>query len=109
LSLSRVQGYAHADWAWLSPVFSQESSLSAKGGGHRVGSGGESGLDRITDHFVEHAVMRLDCLPEHGHMPVDGGSHGVAITLPERGAAFDIGEEEDDGTGGQLAHGAPQA
>ena len=42
--------------------------------------------------------MRLDCLPEQGNMPIDGGGHSVAITLPERGASFDIGEEKSDGT-----------
>src|SRR5918994_1521150 len=103
---SLVQGHAHADRCKLVPILSQEGALSVKGGGHRVGSRGESSLDRITDHFVEHPVMRLDCLPEQGNMPIDGGGHSVATTLPERGAAFDIGEEKSDGAARQLGHGA---
>ena len=79
------------------PIFGKQGSLSVKGGGHRVGSRRESSLDGITDYFVEHAVVRLDCLPEQGNLSIDRGHHSVAITLPERGAAFDIGEEKSDG------------
>jgi hypothetical protein len=42
-------------------------------------------------------------------MTCHGHAHCVWAMLPEAGAAFDIGEEKGDGTGGQLAHGAPQA
>jgi hypothetical protein len=105
--LSCVDCHAYPDRFKLPPIFSQESTLSVKGGGQRVGSGGESSLDRITDHFVEHAVMRLDCLSEQGNMSSNGGGHSGAITLPERGAAFDIGEEKSDGAARQLGHGAP--
>ena len=36
---------------------------------------------------------------------VDHGTHRYAIALPERSAALDVGEEEGDGTGGEIGHG----
>jgi hypothetical protein len=99
-----MQGHAYAERLELPPIPSQEGTLSVEGSRYRVGSGGERGLDGVTNDFVEHAVMRLDCLPEQGNMSSDGDGHGGAITLPESGAAFDIGEEEGDGAARQLGH-----
>jgi hypothetical protein len=106
LPLSRVQRHAHADRSDLTPIFGKHGSLTVEGGGHRVGSRGESRLDGITDDFVQHAVVRLDCLPEQGNVFIDGSLHGVTIALPERGAAFNIGEEKSDGAARQLGHDA---
>ncbi len=37
-------------------------------------------------------------------MAGDSGGHRHLVPLPERSAAFDIGEEEGDGAGGEIGH-----
>ena len=50
--------------------------------------------------------MGLDGRVEQHKMPLDGGRHRRAVPLPERGAAFDVGEEESDSALRQLGHDA---
>jgi hypothetical protein len=50
------------------------------------------------------ATVILDGGIEQGNVPLDGTGHGLAVMLPERGTALDVGEEEGDGTGGKVWH-----
>ena len=45
---------------------------------------------------------------QDGQLPIDRGTHGGPVPLPERGAALDVGEEEGDGAGGEIGHGPLQ-
>ena len=44
--------------------------------------------------------MSSDGVVEQGKMARDSRGHRRLISLPEGSAAFDVGEEESDGTGG---------
>ena len=48
--------------------------------------------------------MRLDSRIEQSDVALDGRGHRRPVPLPERGAALDVGEEEGDGTGGEIGH-----
>ena len=42
-------------------------------------------------------------------LPLQGGAHGVGMRVPAPCRALDVGEEEGDGAGGELAHGSDDA
>ena len=48
--------------------------------------------------------MRLDCFVQNGVMSGEEGGQGGRILLRQRGAAFDVGEEECDRAGREFTH-----
>jgi hypothetical protein len=49
--------------------------------------------------------MRVDGRIEQGHIARDDRNHRLTISLPERGAAFDVREEKGDSAAGEIGHG----
>ncbi len=90
------------------PALRCQRPLCIEGRGYGIRSGGEGGLDGIADGFEEHAVVCLDCCPQERVVALDRRRHRRLVLLPERGAALDVGEEEGDGAGGEIGHGASQ-
>jgi hypothetical protein len=60
-------------------------------------SGRPRGRDRIPLDLDMDAVERPDRRVGSGQMMPERRGHRLAVPLPERGAALDVGEEEGDG------------
>jgi hypothetical protein len=54
------------------------------------------------------AAVVLDGLIEQREVALDRRRHRLSISLPQRGAALNISEEEGDGAGGEIGHSHPQ-
>ena len=50
-----------------------------------------------------HGLSLHGCV-EQVEVALDGGRHRYLVSLPERGTALDVGEEEGDGAGGKIGH-----
>ena len=103
---ARMNGHAHPQRITLCPTFGKQSTLGIEGSGNRIWSGGKSRLHGVADGLEQHAIMSLDGRTEKDEVAIDGSRHGRGISLPERGAARDVGEEEGDGAAGKIRHGS---
>ena len=66
--------------------------------------GAERRVNAITGHLNDVARMLLNDLTQDGFLAAKGVLHQIVLLLPERGAAFNIGEQEGDGAGRQVGH-----
>jgi hypothetical protein len=84
-----------------------ERLLEGSSGGDSSGGTGEDGEAAIAFTAWSHhlAMMLRNNLLGEGIVPHERLAHGVAVLLPESGAAFNIGEEEGDGAGREFRHG----
>ena len=106
--LADVQGHAHPNRSGQRPGFSGDRLLCRNGGGKRVGSGGKGGLHGVADDLEAMPVMGGDRRVEQLEMAVYREAHRRLVLLPERRASFDVREEEGDGAGRKIGHGASQ-
>src|SRR5688572_14572266 len=101
-----MQRYAYPQAAHVPPVHGKEGTLGLQRGRNRSRGSRKGGLNRVANGLEVDAAMRLDGRIEQGKMALDRGSHRLAVPLPERGAALDVGEEKGDGPAWQLGHAA---
>jgi hypothetical protein len=80
----------------LRPQLLLQTSLRVKGRGHRIWRRGEGRLDGIPDDLEHDALVGLDPFPKYMEVALDRCRHRAAVSLPQRGAPFDVGEEEGD-------------
>jgi hypothetical protein len=99
-----MDGHAGPDGAGLRPRLGDQRALRFDGRGDRVDRGGKGRLDRITDMLEKHAVVIGDGRVENRVMPSCRPRHRGAISFPESGRAFDVGEEEGDDPSGERGH-----
>jgi hypothetical protein len=103
--LPGMECHAHPQGSWrVWPGLGLQGSLSRDGSHDGVGSGGKGGLDSIPHGLEQHPAMSLDDRAQQREVVLDGCRHCHAIALPQRRALFDVGEEEGDCAGRQLAH-----
>jgi hypothetical protein len=103
--LASVEGHANAKRSRFGPGLGMECLLGAKDGAESIPRCGEDGKYAVAEGFDEAAVVVLDGLLENGVVASEGSAHGVRVFIPEFSAAFDVGEEEGDGSGWQV-HGS---
>jgi hypothetical protein len=82
-------------------------SLSDERGRDRVVRAREGRVHSIAYGLEDDPVMASDDLLEHGVVSSEGLAHGGAVPLDELSRAFDVAEEEGDGTFGQAGHRDP--
>jgi hypothetical protein len=99
-----VQRHEHPQLTDLAPVFAKERMLPIDGCGSCLRNSWKGGVDRTPDRLEEHATVGLNGRIEQGSVAVDGVRHRRSVLLPEGGAALDVGDEEGDGTAGQIGH-----
>src|SRR5918998_6688314 len=71
---------------------------------HGVRGRREDRLNRITDGLEIDAAVGFEDRIEQANVTPDSSGHRLAVPLPERGAAFDVGDEQGDGTAGEIGH-----
>src|SRR5260221_11697852 len=103
-----MQPHAHANRDVLWPALRGEGALRLDGGGERVTGAGEGGEEGIPLRIHLLAAVGVE---RGAHQPAMLGQDvGVVWTylLQETRGAFDVGEQEGDGAGGEIRHaGAP--
>jgi hypothetical protein len=77
-----------------------ELTLNGEGGGEGVGGGGEGGAELVAHRLEDVAAVSLDGSAEEGVMAGKGSAHRLRMLLPKAGAAFDVREQERDGSRG---------
>ncbi len=86
------------------PILGGEGYLGVECGGEGVVGVGEGGAKRIA-HRLEHMpAVGLDCRAQDLVVADEGCRHGLALLLPALGGAFDVGEQEGEGAGGEGVH-----
>ena len=103
-SLTGVNRHPHSQRPQITPVLPPQGELGGDGGGDGVRNRREGCLRGIPNRLEEDAVLSGDGFAKECEVALDGGRHRVPIPLPERGAAFDIREEEGDGAAGKWGH-----
>jgi hypothetical protein len=78
--------------------------LCFEGRGYGFRGGGKGGLDGIADNFEEDAIVSLDRCPQEAVMALDRSRHRLPVSLPERSAALDVGEQEGYCATGEIGH-----
>ena len=81
--------------------------MEGEGGLDSVGGEGEDGEQAVSfaPTLDEQPIMAADDLRRDLVVPHQGLTHGFGRSLPEVGAALDVGKEEREGAGGQ-GHGS---
>ena len=96
LGLAGVEADADLDRARRRPGLGGEGALDREGGGHGAGRGGEDGETAVT--FATGAdvlaVVLANGVLEEEIVAGKGRAHRLRERFPERGTAFDVGEEE---------------
>ena len=65
---------------------------------------GEGDLERIADKLEGYSVVLGNGIVEDRVVQLKGLVHCFRIALPERSAAFDVGEEKSDDSAGKISH-----
>ena len=104
-----VHRHPHAEPADRSPIFGKDCPLSSESSGNGSWGSGEGCLHCIPDRLEMDASMDLDRCIEQRKMAGNGLGHGEPVPLPECGTALDVGEEEGDGTGGEIGQAIPRS
>ena len=99
-----MHGNAHPQRPDITPIFGKQRALGIEGGGDGIRCGGKDGLHRVANGLDVDAVMGLNGRVEQSDVTRHRGRHRLAIPFPERGTAFDIGEQEGDGPRGEIGH-----
>src|SRR3954463_10683352 len=100
-----MQRHAHVEGSRrVGPQLRMQGPLSSDGGSDGAGSGGKGGLNGVTDRLEQHAPMSLDLSTQQREVAINSVRHRQSVSLPQRRAALDIGEEEGDGAGGEFGH-----
>ncbi len=106
LGYTRVQGDPHPKGGVLAPGFGLEGTLGSERGLKRIERRDKGGTEGVAGPLEDLPKVRLDALAEDHIVLGESSLHGVAMLLPARRAALDVGEEKGDGAGGQGGHAA---
>ena len=107
-------------------VKTPEAEAELLGSAFALRLGGQAALDRqrraegvvgpyegraegVADGLEDLAGVGLDGLAHQGVVALERSAHRVGVRVPTPCRALDVGEEEGDGAGGELAHGSDDA
>ena len=111
VGLAGVQRHAHAQRRGCRPGLGMQRLLEGGSGGDGIGGARKDGEAAVALAAWPHdmPIVLGDDLLDQRIMPHERLAHRIAVLLPERGAALDVGEEEGDGAGRQLRHRRPSS
>jgi hypothetical protein len=99
-----MKGRAHSYRPDLTPIFAKQCTLGIERRSHCLRGCRKDRLHRIANDLEEHAIVGLDRRAQEREVALHGIGHRSPVPLPERGAALDVGEQEGDGTAGEIGH-----
>jgi hypothetical protein len=99
-----VQTHADAQPAQRGPVLPAEGTLGVDGAGERIARSCEHRVDPVARRLHDVPAVGLDRLPQDRVVSCHRGRHRLGLVFPQPSRAFDIGEEERHGAGGQFGH-----
>ena len=102
--LTSVNRHPHSQWPKISPILSPQGELGGDGGGDRVRNRWKGRLRGIAYCLEQDAILVGDGFAKEREVALDCSRHRLPVSLPERGAAFDVGEEKGDRAAGKRGH-----
>jgi hypothetical protein len=97
-----MQPHTYPQWRAIRPGITCQCALRVDGRGQCISGAGEGDEEAVTLGIDLDAAVRLDGRPYHLVVRSARDGKAVGAQPPQQiGRAFDVGEEEGDGTGGQ--------